>query len=61
MPKTGNPKSIQFDDKFILVFGGDRSNESFKFYPESNDIRKIDNMAIKVAMQNTTVPFYDKY
>ena len=53
-------KSVQVDDKFILVFGGEYDKTSFKFYPEDNTVKRHDDMIDYCAMASIPEPFYDE-
>ena len=54
-------KSVQVDDKFILVFGGAGDKTSFKFFPGTNEVKKADDMSKNCYMSSTPEPFYDKH
>ena len=54
-------KSVQVDDKFILVFGGEGDKTSYRFYPENDEVKKSGDMAEDCFMYSMPEPFYDKY
>ena len=52
-------KSVQVDEKFILVFGGVEDKTSFKFFPENDEVKKAPDMAEDCDMDSMPEPFYD--